>query len=141
MPELRIRRLDPGTAGIASSLYGTSGKSVDTAAMRDFLGDRSNWFLAAFLDGRAAGYIYGYVVDRPGRPRPRFLLYELEVTPTCRRQGVATALVENLHAEMTKLRARIFLITQRSNEGAMAFYKSVGAVEKHGDDVVLTLPR
>lgn len=141
MPEVRIRRLDPGTAGIAASLYGTSGKAVDTTAMRDFLADRSNWFLAAFLDGRAAGYIYGYVVARPDRPRPRFLLYELEVTPTCRRQGVATALVNHLHKEMTPLRARIFLITQRSNEGAMAFYKSMGALAQHGDDVVLTLPR
>ncbi len=141
MAEVRIRRLDPGTAGIASSLYATSGKGVETDAMRSFLADRSNWFLAAFLNGRAAGYLYGYVVARPDRPRPRFLLYDLEVTPTARRQGVGTALVKELHAEMTKLRARVFLITQRSNHGALEFYRSIGGIEQHGDDVVLVLPR
>jgi ribosomal protein S18 acetylase RimI-like enzyme len=141
MPELRIRRLDLGTAGIAASLHATSGKSVNTDAMREFLTDPSNWFLAAFLDGRATGYLYGYLVARPDQPRPRFLLYDLKVTTTRRRQGLATALVETLHGEMTKLHARIFLITQRSNEEAMAFYKSIGAVERHGEDVMLTLPR
>ena len=133
--------MDPGTAGIAASLYATSGKNVDTDAMRSFLENDSNWFLAAFVDGRAAGYIYGYVVDRPDRPRPKFLLYEIEVVAASRRQGVGTALVKALHDEMTRLRARIFLITQRSNAGAMAFYESLGAVAQHGDDVVLTLPR
>lgn len=109
--------------------------------MRAFLADRSNWFLAGFIDERVAGYLYGYVVARPDQPRPRFLLYDLAVTLTQRRQGVATALVAELRAEMTKQRARVFLKAQRSNEGALAFYKSVGAIEQQGEEVVLVLPR
>lgn len=141
MADVRIRRLDPGTAGIASSLHAISGKSVETEAMRAFLADRSNWFLAAFIDGRPIGYLYGYVVARPDRPRPRFLLYELAVTPTNRRRGAATALVKALHAEMTALRARIYLMAEGTDDGALAFYESVGAVQKHADQVVFVLPR
>ena len=66
------------------------------------------------------------------------LVYEVAVDAPYRQRGVATALMSEAEALAHEVdAASMWLITNRSNEPAMALYASTGGVADGEDDVVV----
>jgi ribosomal-protein-alanine N-acetyltransferase len=139
---MTIRRLHEGDEGVAVRVVDdlkfrmdeVVGVSVDPVYMRAFLADNRHYFIVAFVEDEPAGYVFGYRLSRfDGRP-PQVFLYEIAVVEHHRRKGIGRALVEELK-EMAKADGcrKMFVPTNRSNEAAVALYRSAGGEEGTAD--------
>jgi ribosomal protein S18 acetylase RimI-like enzyme len=80
----------------------------------------------------------GYLLRRPDRPAPQFLLYELDVPSAYRRHGIARMLVELFLTEARAAGAHeVWVMTNEGNRAAMALYQKCGFVRINDDDVLL----
>ena len=71
--------------------------------------------------------------------RDKLFLYEVDVVEGFRRRGVGTSLIEAaLAIARERGMALTFVMTNASNEAAMALYRRTGAQRPQGDDVLLT---
>jgi ribosomal protein S18 acetylase RimI-like enzyme len=78
-------------------------------------------FFVAEREGRVVGTTMG------GYDGHRGWIYSVAVLPECRRQKIATALVEHVIAELQKLDCpKINLQITASNAGVVGFYESLG---------------
>ena len=86
--------------------------------------------LMAEMDGRAAGYAFyhtGYDSDLPARS---LVVVDLYVDPEARGRGLGQALMAGLAREAIRLKARSMTGgVLDSNMKALAFYRSLGAVQ------------
>ncbi|MCK7595299.1 GNAT family N-acetyltransferase [Pseudomarimonas salicorniae] len=82
----------------------------------------------AAMDGeRLVGGLAGYVLRRFDQVRSEFHLHDLGVVPDCRRQGIASALIEALQ-ELAAARGIDLIIVEatRSDRPAVALYEKFG---------------
>jgi ribosomal protein S18 acetylase RimI-like enzyme len=113
------------------------GVSVDPAYMRAFLADDRHYFIVAYVEDESAGYVFGYRLSRfDGRP-PVMFIYEVGVAEHHRRRGIGRALIEEVKrlAHLDGCR-KMLVPTNRSNEAAMALYRSTGGEEGAADATV-----
>ncbi|QZH73822.1 MAG: GNAT family N-acetyltransferase [Erythrobacter sp.] len=100
-----IRRLGPGDLPGLRALNRLFGEVFDeaenyTAAPPDdaycaeLLADRDIVLLLAEMDGQAVGGLAGYMLRKFERERAEFFIYDLGVDEAFRRQGIATALID-----------------------------------------------
>jgi ribosomal protein S18 acetylase RimI-like enzyme len=103
----------------------------------DFLSDRRNYMLAAYVDGEFAGFLYAYELARLERKAPTMFLYSIDVLPPHRERGVGKRLVEELKSICAERGfMKMYVITGEGNEAAMSLYMSAGGTRPAGDDVV-----
>ena len=115
-----VRRLGPGDEEVVRKL---AEREPQTALLAD---DRTI-FLAAF-DGRdPVGFVFGYELPRRHGDPSILFVYELDVDPAYRRQGIATTLMTEL-ARITRSRgiAEGFVLTEPDNGPANTLYESLG---------------
>ncbi len=125
---MKIHRLGPGDEAVVAELA-TQGAPARAA---ELLGDPRTLFLVAFEDERPVGFVLAYeLIRRHGDPSKLFV-YEVDVAEGYRRHGVASALMLELArlARERGIRAG-WVLTDRSNEAAMALYESVGGLRPH----------
>ncbi len=110
------------------------GVSVDPAYMRAFLTDDRHYFIVAYVDDGPVGYVFGYRLSRfDGKP-PMVFIYEVAVVERHRRRGIGRALIEETRRLANEDGCRKMLVpTNRSNEAAMALYRSAGGEEGAAD--------
>ena len=109
----------------------------DDAATSAFLADDRHHLLIASIDGQPAGFVSAVELLHPDKPRPEMFLYELGVDERYRRRGVATALLATLVALCrTRGCGEMFVITEGSNDAALAAYQKADAV-READSVML----
>jgi ribosomal protein S18 acetylase RimI-like enzyme len=115
-----IRRLGPGDEAVVRHF-------AESTPQTALLGDDDTIFLAAFQDGRPVAFAFGYELPRRhGNPSILFV-YELEVDPDCRRQGIATRLIGELRRIAgSRGAAESFVLAEHDNEAANALYASLG---------------
>jgi GNAT superfamily N-acetyltransferase len=83
--------------------------------------------LLAFVADEAVGFCVVRIMAWLSADHPYAELTELFVRPAMRRQGIAAALMERAQALATEAGAKdLILLTGFWNEGAQAFYRSVG---------------
>ena len=135
---MRIRRLGGGDADLAvATMREFKGRSVSTAEAEAFLGDSRHYLIVADDLGEPAGFLLAYRLNRIDRPSAKLFIYELEVAERCRRRQIATSIVKIVNEIASRERMMsIFVLTNRSNEAAVAFYKSTGARIANGDDLM-----
>jgi ribosomal protein S18 acetylase RimI-like enzyme len=103
----------------------------------DFLSDRRNYLLAAYVDGEFAGFLYAYELARLEREAPMMFLYSIDVLPECREKGVGKKLIEELKSICAERGfMKMYVITGEENEAAKKLYGSAGGVRPAEDDVV-----
>jgi GNAT superfamily N-acetyltransferase len=135
-----VERLGAAHIEVLDSLVRTyKGSPAPQRALEGWLADPRRTVLAAFEDGRAVGWAYGYELTRiDGRP-PMFVLYEIEVDAAHRRRGHGRALVT---AVLDDARRRgcgeMWVLTGGRNTAAMRLYASCGGVRENRDDVMFT---
>ncbi len=95
--------------------------------MRALLADDRHYFIAAYVGEEPVGYVFAYRLARFDGRRPQVLLYEIGVAEQYRRRGIGRALIEDLKATANADGCgKMTVPTNRSNEAAMALYRSTG---------------
>lgn len=106
-------------------------------ALAAFLADPANLLLTAEVDGRPAGQLLGYILQRWDNLRPMAFLYSIDVIEAFQRRGIGRQLVEGFLDEGRKAGcSEAFVITNRSNEAAKALYETVGGKMAEGDELM-----
>jgi ribosomal protein S18 acetylase RimI-like enzyme len=125
---VELRWLGPGDLEAVVAAEHLFDGPVVPAAARRFLGEPGSHLCVAFEDGVPAGFVSGVELTHPDKGTELFL-YELGVDERSRRRGIGTALVRAL-AERGRERgcSGMWVLTDRSNEAALATYRRAGAV-------------
>ncbi|MFN7249879.1 MAG: GNAT family N-acetyltransferase [Anaerobacillus sp.] len=109
--------------------------------VNNFLSDENNYLLIYRYKDDLAGFAYGFELQRFDGRKNMIYLHQVEVLPKFRQLGIGKELMEAF-IEICKDKncSRLFLITNKSNEQAVALYNSVGGRTLHDDDVVYSFP-
>ena len=139
---MTIKRLREGDADAACRVIeelkfvmdDVVGVSVGPGYMRSFLADDRHYFVAAYHDDEPVGYLFGYLLRRFDGRQPTMFVYEVGVAEQHRRRGIGRALVEEIKrlAQVDGCR-KMFVLTGRGSEAAMALYRSAGGAEGDAD--------
>jgi ribosomal protein S18 acetylase RimI-like enzyme len=144
--EVSIRRASPSDLDLALEAVGDvhGRRPVDERALRSFLSDPSrHLWLALSPSGspeRVVGSLNGYSLLHPHRPDPQYLLYELDVRPSWRGQGIGRSLVSAFVSDARRSGAfEVWVPTDASNLPALSVYSSCGFLRRRLDDVLLSV--
>ena len=143
-----IRRLSPADRDLALraisklkqsdwAAEGGQPESLSSAYLGRFLSQDYQHLIVATVDEEPVGYLLAYELPRVDRDGKMMLFYEIEVAEAHRRQGVGSALVNDLKllcAERAVV--KMWVETNELNEPAMQLYSSTGGVRVQGDDLV-----
>ena len=109
---------------------GPEDAKLATAATKRFKGkadDLASWLessrhlMLVANEGRSpVGWVYGYELPRVDRAQSMWLLYEIDVSESYRRQGIGRALLDHF---LELAEGPVWLLSNRSNEPAMRLYK------------------
>ena len=133
---METRRLGPEDAALARELAGHFGEPAgDPETIAAWLADERNVAVAAFDEGRPVGLVYGYRLPRMDEQPDALLLYSIDVVEPARRRGIGTRLVAAMRRQAS---GPLWLLTNESNEAAMALYRGAGGDRPAADDVLWT---
>jgi ribosomal protein S18 acetylase RimI-like enzyme len=97
-------------------------------AVKEFVQNNHNKFLAGYVDNQVAAYLYGCISDRLDNKRKKFYVHGLSTKKEFQRQGVMTAIINYL-IDVLKQEglAAIWLLTEPDNIAAVNLYnKTIG---------------
>jgi ribosomal protein S18 acetylase RimI-like enzyme len=102
-----------------------------------FLADPRHFVIVAEIGGEPVGFLLAYRLERMDRPSAKLFIYEIEVAEPHRRKGIGTSLIHSI-LEIVRREGLMnaFVLTNHSNEGAVAFYKNTGGRIEKGDDLM-----
>jgi ribosomal protein S18 acetylase RimI-like enzyme len=129
---IAIRLLVPGEEDVVRALATYDGPGDPEG----LLADPRTVMLVAFEGGEPVGFVLAHELPRRHGDQSSLFVYEIDVAPSHRRRGIASALLERL-AELARERGirSGFVLTEETNKPANALYeRSGGTVE--GLDVV-----
>jgi len=105
-----------------------------------FLGNDTCYLYLAVAGTEVACSLNGYALMHPHSCRPQFLLYEIDVRESWRRQGIGSGLIEAFIDEARRLDAiGVWVVTDQANDAAMAMYRKCGFSCSDVGDVVFSL--
>ena len=146
--EVAVRRLGLGDEDVLRLLavesarfdeQGADAKPEPTAdAATALLASDEDHLLVAFEGDEPVGFLLAHELLRRDGAGRTFFVYEVGARDDRRRQGIGRSLLEEAFALARKRGAsRAFVMTNESNEPAMALYRSLGGERQSRDDVVL----
>lgn len=140
-PHLTIRQLAPNDMALVEALlttFGeafneveTYGKNRPTAGyLRGLLGSDYFIMLAALKRGKVVGGIAAYELKKFEQERSEIYIYDLAVSAAHRREGVATALIQELrNIAVARGAYVIFVQADIGDDPAIALYTKLGVRE------------
>jgi GNAT superfamily N-acetyltransferase len=135
-----VERLSSGDEDLLDGLVRRFKRSAaPRASLLGWLADPRRTAFAAFANGEAVGWAYGYELARvDGRP-PMLVLYEIEVAAPFRRKGLGRALMDAMLGDARHRGCgEMWVLTGERNAAAMRLYASCGGVRENADDVMFT---
>lgn len=122
----------------------TYGKARPGAAyLSKLLGSANFIALAAVQDGKVVGGLAAYELQKFEQERSEIYIYDLAVSLSYRRHGIATALIRQLQTLAGQRGAHVvFVQADYGDEPAIALYTKLGVREEvlHFDIPVVSLP-
>ncbi len=101
------------------------------AYLRQLLARPGVIVLAAMQAERVVGGLVAYELPKIEQQRSEIYIYDLAVDAACRRQGIATALIEALQAIAVQLGAWVVYVqADYGDEPAIALYTKLGVKEE-----------
>jgi len=132
----RITTTDPKTVEEINSLL-DEGKAWDEKEGLLFLADKDNAMFLAYWNNEVSGFLTAHRLQRFDDRKAEILLHEMGVKEEFRKKGIGKALIEAVKAWGREVQAdEVWVLTNRSNEAAMALYKSAGGLEASVDDTM-----
>lgn len=138
---LTVRHLTPADVGLMESLLGAfgeafndvgtySGNRPNVAYLKQLLGSDYFIALAALKSGEVVGGIAAYELRKFEQQRSEIYIYDLAVSASHRREGIATALINELK-KIAAARAAyvIFVQADIGDKPAIALYTKLGIRE------------
>lgn len=138
---LRIRQLAPDDVALMEALLTTFGEAFDevgtyganrpdAAYLRRLLATDYFIALVALKGGEVVGGIAAYELKKFEQPRSEVYIYDLAVSAMHRREGIATAMIQ----ELKKIAAArgayvVFVQADAGDEPAIALYAKLGVRE------------
>jgi ribosomal protein S18 acetylase RimI-like enzyme len=122
-PEIAIRLLAAGDEGVVRELATYRGPGDPET----LLADPRTLMLVAFDGERPVGFVLAHELPRRHGDRVKLFVYEVDVSESHRRRGIAKALLARL-AELARERGirAGFVLTEPDNGPANALYRSAG---------------
>lgn len=136
-----IQHLTPDASGLMESLLTTFGEAFDevetysskrppTEYLRQLLGSDNFIALAALKGGRLVGGLAAYELRKFEQQRSEIYIYDLAVSVAHRREGIATALINELKTISASRGAYvIFVQADIGDKAAIALYTKLGIRE------------
>jgi ribosomal protein S18 acetylase RimI-like enzyme len=139
---IAVRQLTVEDSECAQSLVRTFHRSaVSRRYLEHLLSDPANLLLVAEAEDAVVGFIWAHWLDRIRLERKQLFIYEIEVDSNFRRRGAGARLLGTAITMARERAADTFVLTNRSNEAAVALYRHLGGVIKGaGDDLMFFYP-
>jgi ribosomal protein S18 acetylase RimI-like enzyme len=141
---MEIKRLQPGDEDIAIKAFEAikNGGTVDCAINHDYMHKillRDDfYFIGAQAGDIPAGFALGYLLPRVNCEQHMMLIYEVEVSPEFRGQGVGKKMIRILKGYCQDLNVlKMWILTNASNHRAMHLYEATGGKPRKENDLVL----
>ncbi len=135
-----IQRLKKTDRDLILKMIGERGAAIESLPCVDsFLSNDDNYFLAYIEDERIVGFLVAYALQRYDGRKAMLYLHEIDVLASHRQRGIATKLMDEIkRIKEACAYDKLFLITNKSNDAAVALYRSSGGEVNSEDDVVFT---
>lgn len=141
--EYKLRRLAPEDLGIMDAMmrmFGTVFNEMDTYVgnppsadyTKRLLGSGNFIALAAVKGKQVVGGLTAYVLEKYEQERSEIYIYDLAVVEDCRRQGVATGLIQGMKKVAADRGAYVIIIqadTGPEDQPAISLYSKLGIRE------------
>ena len=140
-PNYDIRQLQPGDAELMKGLLATFGEAFDEVEtycgnqpgagyLNRLLGSDCFIAVAALSGGEVVGGLAAYELKKFEQPRSEIYVYDLAVAEARRREGIATALFDEVKAIAAARGAYvIFVKADVGDDPAIALYTKLGTRE------------
>jgi len=129
--EITVRRLGQGDEStLVDIVHRDKARSIRLAYAAQLLANPLNFLVVAEHKQHPVGFVWGYLLQRLDREKHQFFVYEVDVSPDARRQGVGTSLM-NFIAVYTKEHSLMeaFVLADSENVAAHGLYESTGATK------------
>ncbi|PSW16219.1 hypothetical protein C9J01_04250 [Photobacterium rosenbergii] len=135
---IEVRQLGCGDehlalAAIKKLLPGKEGEALTSTVehLKGFLSCTSNVLILAVHDDEPIGFLSAYIMPKLERAEYMAYFYEIEVSPSYRRKGVATRMVSFLKSELKGQGvSSLWVGTDVDNKAALSLYESTGAIRE-----------
>jgi ribosomal protein S18 acetylase RimI-like enzyme len=127
--EITVRRLSQGDEStLIDIVHHHKARSIGLEYATELLANPLNFLLVAEQKHHPVGFAWGYLLQRLDQDKHQLFVYEVDVSPDARKQGVGTSLM-NFIATYTKEHCLMeaFVLTDADNLAAHGLYKSTGA--------------
>ncbi|MDG5788625.1 GNAT family N-acetyltransferase [Evansella sp. AB-P1] len=102
-----------------------------------FLSDEKNYLVVYRNNNKIAGFAYGYELQRFDGRKNMMYMHQVEVLHEYRQKGIGKKLMEEfIHICKRRDCEKLFLITNKSNEAAVALYERLGGISPNNDDLL-----
>ena len=139
---MEIRALEPGEHDVLGTIAPDVFDSpLDPRATDEFLRDPRHHIVVAIDTGVIVGFASAVHYVHPDKPSPELWINEVGVASTHRARGIGKAILRKLLDHARDLGcAEAWVLTDRTNQGAMRLYESSGGIESSTDDVMFAFP-
>jgi aminoglycoside 3-N-acetyltransferase I len=126
--DVAVRRLAAGDEARARDVALTfKSADVSTEHAARFLADPARCLVVAEVAGDLAGFLLAYRLERLDRAAAQLFVYEIDVAPAYRRQGIGTQLMEYVRRLVDQeALMEAFVFTSRGNGPAVSLYTGTG---------------
>jgi ribosomal protein S18 acetylase RimI-like enzyme len=127
--EITVRRLSQGDEStLVDIVYSHKARSIELEYAVKLLANPLNFLVVAEYKQHPVGFVWGYLLQRLDREKHQLFVYEVDVSPDARRQGVGTSLM-NFIVAYTKEHYLMgaFVLADSGNLSAHGLYKNTGA--------------
>ncbi|MES2973881.1 MAG: AAC(3)-I family aminoglycoside N-acetyltransferase [Pseudomonadota bacterium] len=140
-PNFRVKLLEHGDVSPMREMLAMFGEAFedqetytqaqpDDAYLIDLLSSKAFIAIAATDGGSVVGGLAAYVLPKFEQARKEIYIYDLAVSSACRRQGIATALIQKLQAVASDMGAYVIYVqADYGDDPAIALYTKLGIRE------------
>ncbi len=137
---MKIERMYQSDVPMMMDLFRFAGMEVNQVNEKFFLAE-NNIVLVAKKDTNPVGFLYAYVLESIKESQPQMFLYSIDVFPPYQKQGIGTALIEELKKmAIAKNCSEVFVLTKLDNVAANRLYQITGGMRENQDDVMYVYP-
>lgn len=109
------------------------------SSAQEFLRDPRHRLVVAIDNDMIVGFVSSVIYVHPDKSAPELWINEVGVAPTHQRQGLGKLLMQLTLEEAKRSGCtEAWVLTDRTNDAALALYKSVGGIEDEPEPVMFT---